>query len=158
MSIASAYDRCWIATPYLIPDDALRLALTSTARKGVDVTLLVPGRSDYRWVRWASLSYYDELLDAGCRIFEYPHMLHSKYLIIDHRIAALGSANMDVRSFHLNYEITAMFYDEGVNQSLADQFQADLSRAREVSPEARARLTWSERAAEALARVSSPIL
>jgi len=158
VAIASALERCWIATPYLIPDDALRLALTSAARKGVDVRLLVPGVGDSRWVRWASLSYYDELLEAGCRISEAPHMIHSKYLIVDRRVSAIGSANMDIRSFYLNYEITAMFYDEGVNAALAEQFERDHADARGVSLEARARLGWRARALEALARVTSPIL
>lgn len=157
-AIASAFDRCWIATPYLIPDDSLRVALTSAARRGVDVRLLVPAAGDHRWVRWASLSYYDELLAAGCRIEESPRMIHSKYLLVDHNVAAVGSANMDIRSFHLNYEITAMFYDESVNEALAKWYERDAIEASPVTEMQRKRLRPLDRALEALARVSSPIL
>ncbi len=157
-AIAQAFDRCWIATPYLIPDDALRLALTSAARMGVDVRLLVPAEGDHAWVRWASLSYYDELLGAGCRIFESPRMIHSKYLLIDDNVAAVGSANMDIRSFHLNYEITAMFYDPGVNAELARWFERDAHGAQPVTEPDRSDLSGTQRGLEAVARVSSPLL
>jgi cardiolipin synthase len=157
-AVAQAFDRCWIATPYLIPDDSLRVALTSAARMGVDVRLLVPAKGDHFWVRWASLSYYDELLSAGCRIFESPQMIHSKYLLVDDNIAAVGSANMDIRSFHLNYEITAMFYDAGVNAALADWFERDAKQSAVVTLEERGQLGSMARSLEALARVSSPLL
>jgi cardiolipin synthase len=109
-------------------------------------------------VRWASLSYYDELLEAGCLIFESPRMIHSKYLLIDDNVAAVGSANMDIRSFHLNYEITAMFYDRGVNAALAEWFERDARQAHNVTCEERAKLGAVERGLEALARVTSPML
>ncbi len=157
-SIAAAQERCWIATPYLVPDDALQLMLETAALRGVDVRLLVPGRSDQWLVRQASSSYYDGLLETGCRIYEYPKMLHSKYLLVDRSVSAVGSANMDIRSFHLNYEITAMFYDAGVNADLAALFEHDLRSAVRVLPRDRARLTWSRRFIEASARALSPLL
>ncbi len=157
-AIVQAFDRCWIATPYLIPDDTLRTALTSAARMGVDVRLLVPAKGDHAWVRWASLSYYDELLEAGCRILESPRMIHSKYMLIDENVAAIGSANMDIRSFYLNYEITAMFYDASVNGALAEWFERDARDARPVTEADREALTPIDRGLEAVARVSSPLL
>ena len=157
-AIASAQQRCWIATPYLVPDDALKLTLQTAAMRGVDVRLLVPGRSDQWLVRMASNSYYDELLSAGCRIDEYPRMLHSKVLIVDDSLAAIGSANMDIRSFHLNYEVTAMFYDTTVTAGLAEIFEHDLAAARRVCEAGRARITPARRLAEALARTLSPLL
>jgi cardiolipin synthase len=157
-AIATAMERCWIATPYLVPDEALKLTLQTAGMRGVDVRLLVPGRSDVPLVRWASRSYYDGLLAAGCAIYEYPEMLHSKYLLADDSVAAIGSANMDIRSFHLNYEVTAMFYDRSVTEALATNFERDLANSVPVMERDRMRLPTGERVAEAFARVLSPLL
>ena len=159
-SIASARDRAWIATPYLIPDEPLMFILRTAALRGVDVRILVPApaKNDSKLVALASSSYYDELLEAGCRLYEYaPGMLHAKYLIVD-EVAAIGSANMDVRSFHINYEITAMFYDARVTARLAEVFVADLAEAREVQAADRIHLPLTTRLAEGAARVLSPLL
>lgn len=159
-AIASSLRRTYIATPYLVPDEPLLLILRTAALRGVDVRLLVPrpDKNDNALVAWASRSYYDELLGAGCRIFEYqPGMLHAKYLIAD-EVAAIGSANMDVRSFHINYEITAMFYDTALTSELADVFMGDLEHAIEVRPEQRKDLGIAQRLAENVARVLSPLL
>jgi cardiolipin synthase len=157
-AIASAHSRCWIATPYLVPGEPLKLTLATAAMRGVDVRLLVPGRTDQWLVSMASASYYDRLLAAGCRIYEYPQMMHSKYVIVDESMATIGSANMDIRSFHLNYEVTAMFYDRGVNADLAEIFEGDLVQASRIRPEDRANLTPGRRLIEAIARVLSPLL
>jgi cardiolipin synthase len=157
-AIGSSLERCWIATPYLIPDEPLMLALKTAALRGVDLRLLVPGKSDLRLVHLASRSYYDELLAAGCQIFELPQMLHSKYLIVDDTLSAIGSANMDIRSFYLNYEVTAMFYDADVTAGLARIFGRDLAGARPIRIQDRARVTGSRQLAESAARVMSPLL
>jgi cardiolipin synthase len=159
-AIASAQHRAWMATPYLIPDEAVLLILRTAALRGVDVRVLVPDprRNDQRLVAYASRSYYDELLEVGCRIYEYePGMLHAKYLIVD-EVAAIGSANMDIRSFHINYEITAMFYDATLTQQLAEMFVTDLQQAREVRASERIALPLMTRLAENAARVLSPLL
>ncbi len=159
-AIAAADERAFIATPYFVPDEPLMLILRTAALRGVDVRILVPSpeRNDSRLVAYASRSYYDELLLAGCRIFEYqPGMLHAKYLIADD-VCAVGSANMDVRSFHINYEITAMFYDAQVTQDLTDVYEADLLQATEVSLDDRAAPSILERLRENSARVLSPLL
>lgn len=160
-AIASAQDRCWIATPYFVPDDPLTLALKTAALRGCDLRILVPlpRNNDSRLVSLAAASYYDELLAAGCRIYEYlPGMLHAKYMLVDDRVAAIGSANMDVRSFYLNYEVTAMFYDRRLALDLAEVFTRDTSRALEVRPEGRRRLSLARRIGEGTARLLSPLL
>ncbi len=160
-AIASARDRVWMATPYFIPDESLAIILRTAALRGVDLRILVPDpvRSDQRLVATASRSYYDDLMDAGCRIFEYESgMLHAKYLIVDDTVCAVGSANMDVRSFHINYEISAMIYDEGTTTQLSQLFEEDLAGAREVNAHSRANLPLSGRLAEGFARVLSPLL
>ena len=159
-AIATAQYRAWIATPYLIPDEPLMLILRTAALRGVDVRILVPEprKNDQPLVAIASRSYYDELIEVGCRVFEYqPGMLHSKYLIVD-EVSAIGSANMDVRSFHINYEITAMFYDAAVTARLAEVFEGDLEQAEEITARSRVGLALTSRLAESFARVLSPLL
>ncbi len=159
-AVAAAQQRAYVATPYFVPDEPLMLILRTAALRGVDVRILVPSaeRNDSRLVAFASRSYYDELLEVGCRIFEYdPGMLHAKYLIAD-EVCAIGSANMDVRSFHINYEITAMFYDAEVTAALADVYEHDLARATEVRVADRANPSLLTRLLENGARVLSPLL
>jgi len=160
-AIGTALERVWIATPYFIPDEALTLILQTAALRGVDVKILVPNLSDNdrRFVGLAARSYYDELLAAGCEIHEYtPGMLHSKYMVVDDTIAAIGSANMDVRSLYLNYEVTAMFYDRGVCSELAEVFVDDIRDGRRVEATDRALIPMRWRFAEGVARIMSPLL
>ncbi len=126
--------------------------------RGVDVRLLVPRWSDSTFVSLASHSYFDELMAADCRIFEHSAMLHSKVMIIDERLAFIGSANMDIRSFHLNHEITAMFYSPTVNADLAALFLRQLESARELRLADRRHAQLPLRMAEAAARALSPLL
>ncbi|MBL8972583.1 MAG: cardiolipin synthase [Myxococcales bacterium] len=160
-AISTASERCWIATPYFVPDDALNLALKTAALRGVDVRVLVPlpRNNDSRLVSLAARSYYDEFLEAGVRLYEFlPGMLHSKYLLVDRTVAAIGSANMDVRSFYINYEVTAMLYDRGVTDQLAEVFTGYLSRALEIKREGRRNLPLYQRLGESFARTLSPLL
>lgn len=105
-----------IANPYFVPDDALMLALTSAAQRGVDVTLIVSEIGDQFLVYHAQHSYYEELLKAGVQVYQYqsPVLLHTKILSIDDDIAVIGSSNMDLRSFQLNLEVTLVCYDKSV--------------------------------------------
>ncbi len=160
-AITTATQRCWICTPYFVPDDPLNLALKSAAMRGVDVRLLVPApaNNDARIVSLAACSYYDECLEAGVRIFEFlPGMLHAKTLLVDQTLAMIGSANMDVRSFYINYEVTAMVYDQTVANQLAEIFMGYLKDAREVSIAGRRRLSLGQRLGESFARMLSPLL
>jgi cardiolipin synthase len=159
-AIASATERVWLATPYFVPDEPLLFNLRIAALRGVDVRILVPAPelNDIRLVAWASRSYYDEVLAAGVRLFEYQRgMLHSKYLIAD-ELCAIGSANMDVRSFHINYEVTGMFYDVQLTTELCAIFSEDLEAAREVTKASRAHQPLLMRLSESAARVLSPLL
>lgn len=160
-AIGTALERVWIVTPYFIPDEGLTLIIQTAALRGVDVKILVPNLSDndHRFVGLAARSYYDELIAAGCEIHEYvPGMLHSKYMVIDDTVAAIGSANMDVRSLYLNYEVTAMFYDRAVAGALAEVFVEDVRNGRRVEAAERAQLPLRWRFAEGIARIMSPLL
>jgi cardiolipin synthase A/B len=155
-AIEQARERVWLCTPYFVPSEAARLALTSAALRGVDVRVLVPAMSDSRWVSAAARSYYDELHGAGASVYEYPSMLHSKALLVDGDVSIFGSSNFDNRSFRLNFELCVLFEDADVAALLAAEFRHDLLLARQVTwPR---RLTLGQRLGEAWARLLSPLL
>ena len=152
-----AKERVWVMTPYFVPDTAVLLALTSAALRGLDVRLLLPRKNDSALVRAAARSFYPELLAAGVRVFEFqPRMLHGKALLIDDDTCLIGSANVDARSFWLNFELCVLIHDHGVNQSLAQRIEADLAQSREVDPQWTAR-GW-QAYADSAARLFAPVL
>lgn len=157
-AIHGAEKRVWLLTPYFVPGEAAMMALTSAALGGVDVRLLVPKMSDSKFVTYAARSYYDPLLDAGVKVFEYgPRMLHTKALLVDDDLALIGSANFDHRSFRLNFEVSMLFRDAGIAGQLAALAESDFMRAAPVQ-HARRRPLFRVRLPEALARLFSPLL
>jgi cardiolipin synthase len=136
-----------ISTPYFLPDRTLRAALAGTARRGVRITVLVPGpRTDQRWVRIASRRLYGPLLAAGMRIFEFePSMTHVKALLVDDHWAIVGTTNVDNRSFEHNDEVNVALLDETTNKRLLSDFERDLERSREITLDAWERRPWWER-------------
>ncbi len=158
-AIAMARERVYVTTPYFVPDDAVLTALTTAAMRGVDVRVLVPRRSDSLVVTAATRSYYDTLLAAGVRVYEYqPTMIHSKTLAVDDFFAAIGTANFDHRSFRLNFEVSAIAYGGEHAESLSAQFRKDLVLSKEVKSAARVMVPLRWRVAEAGARLLSPML
>ena len=134
------------------------MALTSAALAGLDVRLVIPKMSDSRVVTYATRSYFDELLAAGVKIYEYgPRLMHSKALLVDDDLALIGSANFDHRSFRLNFEVQVLFRDADIAASLARLVERDLAHAPRVRAE-RHRPLWRDRLPEALARLVSPLL
>ena len=130
---ALARERLWITSPYFIPSPSLEDSLISASLRGVDVRLLIPMRSDNRLVSWASSSYLPQLIEAGVRIYRYDHgFMHAKTIVVDEWVAGVGSANLDLRSFHLNFELNVFVYGADFVKALAAQFQIDLEQAREV--------------------------
>jgi cardiolipin synthase len=137
----------------------MRAALQYARARGVRVQLVLPTRSDNRLALWAGRSFYGELVRSGVEVHEFDAgMLHSKIVTIDDRWCMIGSANMDVRSFYLNYEVTALFYDRRLTLDLAEVFTRELARALEVRPEARRQLSLPRRLGEGFARLLSPLL
>lgn len=123
-----------VTTPYYVPDESMQAALCAAARRGVDVTVVFPARNDSRIVGAASRSYYEELLDAGVRIFEFqPGLLHAKTLTLDGEITLLGSANMDRRSFELNYENNILLYDAEFTGAMRRRQEEFLDQSRPVT-------------------------
>ncbi len=158
-AIASARDRVLVTTPYFVPDEAMLTALLTAALRGVEVRVLVPRRSDSRTATAAGRSFFDELIAGGVRIFEYPGtMIHAKTLVVDDAFAAVGTANMDTRSFRLNYEVVAVSYDASDAEKLAQAFAADLEKAHAVSRGELANDNLRRRLVQAGARLFAPLL
>jgi cardiolipin synthase len=134
LSFLAARERLYIASSYFVPDRQLRETVMARAREGVDVRILSPGRhTDAKPIRQASHSYYDDLLSAGVRIFEYqPTMFHVKETVVDGKWSIVGSANMDVRSKELNQENVLGILDEGFARQVEESFLADLKRSLEI--------------------------
>jgi cardiolipin synthase len=125
-----------ITTPYFVPNESLQSALCATAYRGVDTTIVFPARNDSWSVGAASRSYYADLLASGIKIYEYVGgLLHAKSLTMDGEITLIGSANMDRRSFDLNYENNILFYDPALTAAMRERQQAYISQSTQVSRE-----------------------
>jgi cardiolipin synthase len=125
-----------ITTPYYVPDESMQNALCSAAYRGVDTTIVFPARNDSWIVAAASRSEYADLLSAGVKIHEYVGgLLHTKSLTLDGEVTLIGSANMDRRSFELNYENNILFYDLALTADLRQRQQEYITRSRRVDPE-----------------------
>ena len=124
-----------IATPYFLPDRALRRALIGVARRGVNITIIVPGSAtDQKWVRLASRRMWGQLLAAGIRIFEYRDtMMHAKVLVVDGVWSVMGTTNMDNRSFEHNDEDNVALLDRDVASRLSEDYQRDIEDSDEVT-------------------------
>ena len=159
LAINSAKKEILMTTPYFVPDPAIMTALCVTALRGVRVTLLLPLKSDNRMVQYASRSFYDDLLKAGISIFEYqPRILHAKLLMIDHRWTILGSANMDIRSFRLNFELNLLVHGESVASQGLDMFRMDLSESQQVNSAQFSKRPLRQKVLENVLRLLSPII
>ena len=156
-AIDASTRRAWLTTPYFIPGEPALMALTSAALRGVDVRVLIPRRSDSLIVSAAARSYFDELIAAGVKVWEYKaRMLHSKTLVVDDHCAMAGTANFDNRSFRLNFEVMAVVYGPALAGPLAAQFETDLRSSAAVH--ARRPQRFFMRLADASARLFSPLL
>ncbi len=134
--IYSARRELVVTTPYYVPDESMQTALCSAAYRGVKTTLVVPARNDSWIVAGASRSYYAELLDAGVTIYEYVGgLLHAKTLTLDGEVSLIGSANMDRRSFDLNYENNILLCDEAMTRAIGERQASYIASSRAVTRE-----------------------
>lgn len=158
-AINSAREKVYITTPYLVPDEGILLALKTAALRGVDVRLLVPIKPDHRSVFWASKSHFEELLRAGVKIYQYSKgFVHGKVFAIDNNFVSIGTANLDIRSFELNFEVNAFIYDKDVNNKVRKDFLEDLKVSNQILLEEYRKRPFIHKIAESMARVFSPIL
>jgi cardiolipin synthase len=142
----AACDELVITTPYYVPDEAMHAGLCASASRGVETTIIFPVKNDSWIVGAASRSYYADLLAAGVRIFEYEGgLLHTKSLTLDKEITLIGSANMDRRSFELNYENNILFCDRALTADMRKRQESYIKSSRQVTSEMVERWTWRRR-------------
>jgi len=159
VALTSAEKTIYIETPYFVPDEGSIMALKTAALCGLDVRIILMGVPDHKITYWASLSYVEELLKSGVRIYSYTKgILHAKILILDGEIGVVGSTNFDIRSFSLNFEISAFIYDCKFAQRLEQDFHQDLADSEEFVLEEFKLRSLSNRIKESSARLFSPLL
>lgn len=157
--ISKAEKNVYIQTPYFVPDDSIIEALKVAALGGVDVRIMIPCKPDHPFVYWASTSFISELLDTGAKAYTYTNgFLHCKTLTVDGQISSVGTANMDIRSFKMNFEINAFIYDPAITQCLEKNFMEDLQSCREITLESYSKRPARMRVNESISRLLSPLL
>lgn len=157
--INKAKKNIYIQTPYFIPDEAVMTALRMAAMSGVEVKLMIPCKPDHPFVYWATYSYVGELLAAGAKCYTYDNgFLHAKGLMVDGMVSSYGTANWDMRSFYLNFEVNAVLYNAEVTKELEDIFLADLGKSTEITPYDYSRRRLIIRLKEQVSRLLSPLL
>lgn len=157
--INSAKERLWIQSPYLIPDDSVLDALKVAIKSGVDVRIMIPCKPDHVFVYRASQYYARQLAEAGATIYTYDNgFLHAKTMVADGTLASVGSANMDFRSFKLNFEINAFMYDDKIAKQLEDLFKKDIEQSTVVTANMFRNMSWWLRFKQTFSRLLSPIL
>ncbi|MFT4061178.1 MAG: cardiolipin synthase [Edaphocola sp.] len=158
-AISNAQEKIYITSPYFIPNDSINDALKAAALSGKDVRLLLPGISDSKLVNAAAHSYFNDLLASGVRIYLYQKgFVHAKTLVADHNLGIIGTANMDVRSFDLNFEINAVIYGRQVADALTATFFNDLNYAEEIDYARWQQRKWWNQLGNDVARMLSPLL
>lgn len=157
--ISSAKNYIFVQTPYFIPDDSVLDVLKVAAVSGVDVRIMIPNKPDHPFVYWATYSYIGEMLKAGARIYTYENgFLHAKTIIVDDKIASVGTANIDVRSFRLNFEVNAFIYHVDTAEELARIFLDDISHSTELTWELYQQRSLWIKFKESISRLLSPVL
>jgi cardiolipin synthase len=158
-SLSTAKYQIYITSPYFIPDHSIYMALKTAAVSGVDVRIIIPKVPDSRLVHNASLSYLEELMRAGVKFYCYTRgFIHAKVLIVDQRLASLGTANMDMRSFFSNFELNALMFDTQTIDRLKSDFMNDIKDSEPINYnefESRSRL---QKGKEVISRLLSPLL
>lgn len=157
--INAAQEELILTTPYLVPDDAMILALRAAAGRGVKVIIIVPEKVDSRLTRYASRSYYDDLLSIGVEIHLFHGgLLHTKSILVDGTLSMFGTVNLDMRSLWLNYEIALFIYDPAFGQSLRELLQSYLEQSTRLDPTIWEKRSFKGRLLENALRMASPLL
>ena len=157
-AISSARRRIWITTPYFVPDEPMLTALVTAQARGVDVRLILPRLGDSRFVTAAASTFAEEVMNEGVSVWEFtPRMIHAKTIVIDDELSIVGTANIDNRSFRLNFEVIAAIYDGGMNAELARVFEEDLANAEQLKLD-RGKESFGVRWMKSAARLAAPRL
>lgn len=158
-AIQHAKKYIWLQTPYFVPPEPVLDAMKIAALSGVDIRIMLPERADNFITRPANRAYYEEILTAGVRLFlRQGEFIHSKTFVCDDYLSSIGSANIDSRSFDINYEINTYIYDEQTARECKRIYEADLEQSRELTLEEWSQRPWHNRLAESVIRLLSPLL
>jgi cardiolipin synthase len=158
-AINASTRRCWILSPYFVPDVAVIKALQLASMRGVDVRILIPAHPDKRVVWWAAHSYLSEVAVAGVRMYTYRKgFMHQKVFLVDDRLAGIGTANLDNRSLRINFEITMAFTDPGFLRRIEKMCMDDFSNSDPLTTDDVYKRSIFFRLAIRAARLFSPIL
>ncbi|QHW33859.1 cardiolipin synthase [Paenibacillus rhizovicinus] len=157
--IHSAKKTIYMQTPYFIPDESLLNALKLAVLSGIDVRIMLPSKPDHKMVYWATFSYLGELLEEGMKCYLYEKgFLHAKTIVVDGCVASVGTANVDIRSFKLNFEVNAILYDTETALRLKRIFEEDMQECTELTYDEYQRRSRLQRFRESCVRLLSPIL
>jgi len=157
--ISKAKHSIYIQTPYFIPDESILNALLIAAQSGIDVNIMIPCMPDHPFVYWATYSYVGDLVKAGAKCYTYDNgFLHSKGMVVDEEVLCYGTANMDIRSFALNFEVNAVVYNSAKAKEMIDIFNNDLKVSTQITRETYAERNLIIRIKEQVCRLLSPLL
>lgn len=157
--INKAKNNIYIQTPYFIPDGAIVDSIKIAALSGVDVKVMIPCKPDHPFVYWATYSYIGDMLDAGVKCYTYNDgFLHSKGITVDGMVSCYGTANMDIRSFKLNFEVNAVIYDAKTTGEFESIFLNDLKKCTQITPYIYGRRSMMIRFKEQFSRLLSPLM
>ena len=150
----------YIQSPYLIIDKSISDSLKLASASGVDVRIMIPGKGDHPFVYWANLVYAGDLLEYGVKIYHYDRsaFLHAKTVVIDDEICSIGTANMDTRSFELNFEVNAFIYSETISKQQKSEFEKDILKSEELTLEKYQNRSRGVKIKESLSRLFSDVL
>lgn len=156
--ISNANEKIWITTPYLVPEESIMMGLKTAALSGIDVKIIIPSQPDHFFVYWASQANVQQLLEAGVKIYQYKNgFIHSKIMIVDRLAATVGTANLDIRSMEINFEVNAFLYDIDVICRLEEDFIQDLSESVAYTLEGFSARPLHRKFLEAMGRLVSPL-
>lgn len=157
--IANAKKYVYIQSPYFIPDESFFDAIRIATLAGIDVRIMIPNKPDHMFVYWATYSYVGPLVEAGAKVYHYEKgFIHAKMIVVDDEIASVGTANIDVRSFSLNFEVNALIYDRTLAHRLAEIFESDILDCSELTIELYKNRSNYIKFKESISRLLSPIL
>lgn len=157
--INNAKKYVYLETPYFVPDSPMLEALKLSALSGVDVRLIIPGKPDHIFMKWAASAYIGDLLNAGAKVYLYQNgFIHAKTIVADGKVCTVGTANMDMRSYSLNFEVNAFIYDDRVANNLETQFFKDIEDCKVMTKEEYDKRSITLRIRESIIRLISPIL
>ncbi len=156
--IASAKKSICITSPYLVPEDALLVALKTAALSGVDVKIIIPTMADHFMVYWANQAHIEDLLESKVKVFAYKDgFMHAKSMMVDGICASVGTANLDIRSMELNFEVNAFIYDKSVVAELRNDYEEDLRRSEMIILEEFKNRKMYRKVLEVFGRLVSPL-